>query len=582
MTTPSEPAAPPPSPQEVLRRLAGATGRSALAALGSVATEPTEIEGFRPLGESLEWRLADAYWDRAGMIPFVRNDVPYLVNNTGRLSENAAALAFAALSEIRDSLPAHIVVLELGAGTGLHARYFLDAFADECRKNSSDLYDRLTYVVSDRFERTVLGWQRDGLFVGHEDHVALRICDATSPSELSLPGGASAPALGPPMVVFCNYLLDVLPSRIVRRSATSLEQLSVRTHLAGGVAALHATGIDSLDQARTLAASGGFKDLVRLLPLLSHLDLETAYQPWTPTTAEDVALTAAIPEGDRVIVNGEALACLDKLAAWIDPAGFILVNDYGPVRTEDVAAHVGVQRFGGSVALGLNFPLIESVLASRGLVTAAPEGDEQRRVHTRLIARHIGPRTLDVLRTRFGLATDKHLDAPQEEARAHLAAGRRNEALDAYRRMIERNPGDWQMLGEAAEFVGLQLGDHAAGLEIARAALEHNPWTSAWLWNILGDCLFYRERLADAHEAFTQALRIDPDDPRTNLNLAYTRSANGDQPGALAALAHGLAHDGKGHYRPRLLEKQAQVLALISERAAAEQGRLVRRAERFR
>jgi tetratricopeptide (TPR) repeat protein len=258
------------------------------------------------------------------------------------------------------------------------------------------------------------------------------------------------------------------------------------------------------------------------------------------------------------------------------------VNDYGPVRAEDVATHVGVQRFGGSVALGLNFPLLEGALAGRGLVTAAPEGDDERRVHTRLIARQIGPRTLDVLRKRFALATDRQLDAPQEEARAHLAAGRRNEALDAYRRMIERNPGDWQMLGEAAEYVGLQLGDHAAGLDIVRAALERNPWHSAWLWNILGDCLFYRERLADAHEAFTQAQRIDADDPRTNLNLAYTHSAKGDQPGALAAIAHGLAHDGKGHYRPRLLEKQAQVLALISERAAAEQGRLVRRAERFR
>jgi tetratricopeptide (TPR) repeat protein len=571
-----------PSPQEVLRRLAGPPGRSALDALRHVATEPTEIEGFRPLGESLEWRLADAYWDRAGVIPFVRNDVPYLVNNTGRLSENAAALIFAALNEIHDSLPGQIVVLELGAGTGLHARYFLDAFAAECRKNGSDLYDRLTYVVTDRFERTVIGWQRAGLFAGHEDHVALRICDASSPSEQSLPSGAPATALGAPLIAFCNYLLDVLPSRIVRRSATGIEQLCVRTHLAGGAATLQAAGIGSLDQARDLAASGEFENLARLLPLLSHLDLETAYQPWTPTTAEDVALTAAIPEGDRVIVNAGALACLDKLAACIDPAGFILVNDYGPVRTEDVATHVGVQRFGGSVALGLHFPLIEKVLAGRELATAAPEGDEQRRVHTRLIARHIGPRTLDVLRTRFGLATDKHLDAPQEEARAHLAAGRRNEALDAYRRMIERNPGDWQMLGEAAEYVGLQLGDHAAGLEIARAALERNPWTSAWLWNILGDCLFYRERLTDAHEAFAQALRIDPDDPRTNLNLAYTLSAKGDQPSALAALAHGLAHDGKGHYRPRLLEKQAQVLALISERAAAEQGRLARRSERFR
>jgi tetratricopeptide (TPR) repeat protein len=578
----TQPAAPLPLPQEVLRRLAGASGKSALEALRNVATEPTEIEDFRPLGQCLEWRLADAYWDRAGIIPFVRNDVPYLVNNTGRLSENAAALLFAALNEVRSALPRQVVLLELGAGTGLHARYFLDAFAAECRKEGSDFYDRLTYVVSDRFERTVIGWQRDGLFAGHEGHVALRICDAASPERLSLPGGASSPPLGAPVVVFCNYLLDVLPSTIARRSETGLEQLCVRSHLVGGATALRAAGLGSLDEARALAASGRFEDLVRLLPLLAHLDLETAYRPWTPSTAEEAALAAATPAGERVIINGGALACLDKLAARIAPSGFILVNDYGPVRAEDVATHVGVQRFGGSVALGLNFPLLESALANRGFATAAPEGDEQRRVHTRLIARHLGARTLDVLHKRFALEADRQLDAPQEEARAHLAAGRRNEALDAYRRMIERNPGDWQMLGEAAEYVGLQLGDHKAGLEIVRSALERNPWTSAWLWNILGDCLFYQERLAEAHEAFTQAQRIDADDPRTNLNLAYTLSARGDQPGALAAIAHGLAHDGKGQYRPRLLEKQAQVLALISERAAANQNRLVRRAERFR
>jgi tetratricopeptide (TPR) repeat protein len=137
------------------------------------------------------------------------------------------------------------------------------------------------------------------------------------------------------------------------------------------------------------------------------------------------------------------------------------------------------------------------------------------------------------------------------------------------------------MLGEAAEYIGLQLGDHAAGLQIVRAALERNPWCSAWLWNVLGDCLFYRNRLADAHAAFTQAQRIDPDDPRSNLNLAYTLSAQDDQPGALAAIARGLAGDRHGHFRPRLLEKQGQVLTLLADRAAADKARLARRAQRF-
>jgi tetratricopeptide (TPR) repeat protein len=165
-----------------------------------------------------------------------------------------------------------------------------------------------------------------------------------------------------------------------------------------------------------------------------------------------------------------------------------------------------------------------------------------------------------------------------------VAAGRTNEAVAAYRLLIERNPGDWQMLGEAAEYVGLQLRDYASGIEIARAALERNPWCSPWLWNVLGDCLFCREKIEDAHEAFLQAQRIDPDDARTNLNLAYTLAARGAHAEALDAIARGLAQDGRGRgaYRLRLLEKQGQVLAAMSERAAAEQERLAKRAERFR
>src|SRR5580658_384920 len=404
------------SPKDTLRRLVGMSERSALDALSHVTSEPdSEIEGFRPLSESLEWRLAEAYWARAGVIPFVRNDVPYLVNNTGRLSDNSAALVLAALNELGPALGERVTLLELGAGTGLHARYFLDAFATRCHNEASALYDRLTYVVTDRFEGTVAGWQRDGLFAGHEDHVALRICDASAPRTMSLLGGERAPSLDAPMVVFCNYLLDVLPSTIARRARTGLEQLCVRTHVAGGVATLHAAGIASLEEARALAASGALADLTRLLPILSQLDLETAYRPWTPATRAEQTLVSAMtgPEGERGILNGGALACIDALLERTHESGFVLVNDYGPVKTEDVPAHVGVQRFGGSVALGLNFALIERVLVERGLTVLAPEGDEQRRVHTRLIGRRIGERARGVLRSRFAQETDRELDIPQ-------------------------------------------------------------------------------------------------------------------------------------------------------------------------
>jgi tetratricopeptide (TPR) repeat protein len=569
-------------PQELLRRLAGSAETSALDALQAVAVERTEIEDFRPLGECLEWRLADAYWSQAGLLPFVRNDVPYLVNNTGRLSENAAALVFASFEEMGASLPERLVLFELGAGTGLHARYFLDAFQAQCRREKRDFYDRLVYVVSDGFERTVTRWHQDGMFAEHEGHVLARVCDARAPGDLRLPAGQPAPAPGAPLVVFCNYLLDVLPSMIARRAATGFERLCVRTHLSGGDAALTAAGLRSLDEARALAASGRLEDLVRLLPLLSHLTLETDYRAWAPAPGAEQALAAVMPDAERSIINAEALTCIDRLLDLLDPSGFILVNDYGPVRAEDVSGHVGVQRFGGSVAQGLSFPLLDRVLSARGLAVLAPPGDEQRRVRTRLVARRAGKRVREGFQARFALEGERQLDAPQEQARQHAAAGRRNEALAAYRELVARNPRDWQMLGEAAEYVGLQLRDHVAGLNIVRTALERNPWSSAWLWNILGDCLFYAEKLDEAHEAFTQALRIDPDDPRSNLNLAYTLSARGAYGEALTVIGRGLAHDGRGNYRARLLEKQAQILSAISERASAEQDRLIRRTERFR
>jgi Flp pilus assembly protein TadD len=566
-----------------LRRLVGTEEATPDEALRGVVAESTEIEGFRPLGEALEWRLADVYWEREGLIPFVRNDVPYLVNNTGRLSESAAALVFAACEDATAVLPERLTILELGAGTGLHARYFLDAFVSLCREAGRDFADRLVYVVTDRCERTVSAWQRDGLFAEHASRVQLGLGRASEPGVVVALDGTST-KLEPPFFVFCNYLLDVLPSRIVRRVAEGFEQLCVRTHLVGGAAALRSAGIASVDEARALAASGHSEDLARLLPLLPQLELETTFSSWPPAAGLEATLAAGIEGDGRVILNVGGLQCLERLTGMVHPTGFVLVNDYGPVGTNDGANHITVQRFGGSVALGVNFPLIEAWLRSRSLVVAAPDGDDERRVHTRLVGRSIGKRAAQTLRTRFGLESDRSLDAPLEEARRHVAAGRTTEAVAGYRAAIEQNPRDWQMLGEAGEYVGLQLRDYTAGLTLARSALARNPWCSTWLWNVLGDCLFCKERYDEAHEAFEQASRIDADDPRTNLNLAYTLSLRGEQTAALAALARGLAQDGRGRgaYRARLLEKQSQILGLLSERASAEQERLVRRSGRFR
>ena len=133
-----------------------------------------------------------------------------------------------------------------------------------------------------------------------------------------------------------------------------------------------------------------------------------------------------------------------------------------------------------------------------------------------------------------------------------------------------------------ADFVGLQINDPSAGLELARGAVQRNPGYSSWLWNVLGDCLYGLRRFDDAHEAYLQAGRIDPNDARTNLNLAFTLLENRKHGEALQALARGLAGDTHGIFRERLLAKQAEVLQTLTAETSRESERQQRRAARLR
>jgi tetratricopeptide (TPR) repeat protein len=191
------------------------------------------------------------------------------------------------------------------------------------------------------------------------------------------------------------------------------------------------------------------------------------------------------------------------------------------------------------------------------------------------------PHTRDAFLKRYSNDAQKYFDTPLEEAMHHAAAGRNDQALESYRLALERSPRDWHLIGQAAEFVSLQLKNFEAGMELTCAALAFNPCYSTWLWNILGDCLFCMERFTEAHEAYLQAKAINADDPRTNFNLSYTLCQTGRYQEALLAIAHGLATDAQGLYRERLLNKQQQVLSLVSARDMNERERLQKRAAAF-
>jgi hypothetical protein len=572
-----------PSPTSLAQILArvksGAATPDPIAALGKVRSSNRCLQEFVPLWESLEWELSVHHWNRAGLLPFIEDDVPFLINNSGRLSEHAASLLFAHCEGNPPGGP--IEILELGAGTGLFARYFLDAFEAICEQEHRDYYQRLVYYVSDQSPRTVEQWRERGQFEDHgPDRVRIGCVDALEPSRFRTPGEQPI-GLRNLQGIFCNYILDVLPATVIRKGANGVEELRIRTHLTEDDALLAQYTRQSPKEVAELARSGDGQKRAELSPLISLLEFETSFVPLSETVSYCREALAHAGGNDRIVLNHGALRCLDACRAVLEDGGFVLINDYGPVSDDQLEGHSASQRFGPTSALGLNFLLLERHFSANGIVVEKPCNDADRPIHARLWMPQPRESTIQAFHNRFGPDGYDFFEQPLDEARRHVEGGRKNEALDCYRIALTRSPTDWQVAGEIAEFVGLHLRDYSAGRTLVCAAIDRNPWYSPWLWNVLGDLLFLDGSFADAHQAYLQALRIHPRDARGNLNIAFTYFEFGDYQKALEAVAVSLAADVRGIYRANLLEKQQQILGALSGRFLGEQERLIRRAQRM-
>ncbi len=99
------------------------TGSPAEQVLAHAQAGREVVQEFVPLASSLEWILGQEYLRQRGNKAFLSDaaPVPFLVNNEGTLSKNAADVFFASLrdAEERGVLEDEIVVLELGIGVGL-------------------------------------------------------------------------------------------------------------------------------------------------------------------------------------------------------------------------------------------------------------------------------------------------------------------------------------------------------------------------------------------------------------------------------------------------------------------------------
>jgi tetratricopeptide (TPR) repeat protein len=573
----------------------------------SILTEAQQqrfiIEDFRPLAESLEWDLGQRYLRERGSKAFLSDTspVPFVINNDGVLSRQAAELLFASLveSEKAGPLEPRIFVLELGIGVGLFARFFLDAFKELCARKAKDFYRRLTYVAGDRSERMLADACRHGVFANHAGHYLIRVVDAMDPRSYLI-GDPSIPGEQPLRAVFLNYLLDCLPAADLKIRDAEVSQLCVRTCLARNLYLAEYTRLSPQDLARQ-ARSASAADQRSLLELYGLFASEYDYRPvsgqWPvvsgqstrdggpigepvaefariqtePTGALDPGqasvMNAAGPAGqvsqeipyldfavqfardrtNHLLHNYGAIRSLEWLLTLLQPGGFILASDYGQteITREEGFEH---QRFSHATFVGINFPLLKAYFADGGRCQWAEPKEDNGRIHSRLLGAKLGAETTTLFTERFSKAANDWLQEPVTLARANLQHGRIEAALAAYHRALERQPYNWILMNEVAMFLTFTLHSPAAGIKMAKAAIDLNPNCSAELWNTLGDAWYEVGKVAEAKGAYQRALRINPSDIRGRYNLAWVLNFERRYRQALAIIAEALAMDETGEY----------------------------------
>jgi tetratricopeptide (TPR) repeat protein len=534
------------------------------------------IQEFVPLAESLEWELGQQYLRERGSKAFISDasPVPFVINNDGTLSRNAAEVFFASLLEAEKAgmLEPEIFVLELGIGVGLFARFFLDHFKELCLKHRQDFYDRLCYVAADKSERMLLDVLRHGVLSNHVGHYCVRSVDAMRPHE-TLPYDVRFRHIqGKPFrAVFLNYLLDCLPAAVLQIDGDQTKQLCVRTCVARNVKLADYTDMTA-KQLQERAKSNDPRAKQELLEVYGLFASEYDYRPMEVKKIPygEFAYEFGRKRTKRLLISYGAMQCLTHLLDMIDDQGFILMNEYGhsQMTRDDDFEH---QRFSYATAVGLNFPLLKAFFADSGKCQwLEPTGDADRGIHTRLMSKKPGTDTTVRFQQMFSKSAFEALEEPINKARGCIKYGRFELAADFYQQALTLQPRNWVLVNEISTFLTFQMRDPKAGIDMAKVALALNPTCSAELWCTLGDGLYEFGRTAEAKSAYCHAMEVNSSDVRSRYNLAWVHAREKDYPAALQKIAEALALDKTGQHRERLLQKQAEVLQQLALRNQQE------------
>jgi tetratricopeptide (TPR) repeat protein len=538
---------------------------------------PVLLQDWTPLGQCLDLRVSRTWWARHAPDLFTDHRVPTLAHDSGALSQRSARVLFAWCQEQQaaGTLPAEIVVVELGMGTGLHLRYLLDAFRDLCLGGHVDWYGRLIALGTDVSAATVRKALDRSLFVGHEGHVRLGYMDVQQPGLfLEFGSGRELDLRGQIHVLVANYVLDLLPVDVFRRSRREdgtfqWEAVLVRTWLqhpellasysdltAADIVAL--TGSTEAQADEQLAAVFSLMQLeLRAWPvdLSDHPDLDALVRE---AEAQEAALGQGHPllaQGTVVNHSAGALRAALLVAQALSPHGYATLRDVGYTTPELAGEARTYQRYGPTGAAGVNLVQMDRFFASgrgpEGTRLHAPHHDGVRHQGARLLSRPGLPATLAEFEVAF--------DGEDLQRAGRLADEARDEpdatlAMEKFRQAVVLEPTNWHLLAEAARKALDGAGRADVALALAHRGLEINTEYSPELWNVYGDALHAQGELAAAAHAYTQGLIVGPRHPRLHYCAAWVDAERGRFDSAFRHLGEALACDPEGVLRGEVLQ----------------------------
>lgn len=568
-----------------------------LAPIADAQVADVMLDDYRPLIESLDWRVAQAYWHLRGTQAFTTHEIPNLINNNGMRAHKAADVFFEHLLEIeeRGDLELKIEVAEIAIGLGLHARFFLDRLRDRCKAEDKDYYDRITFYATDISRKTLEDIQYQETLSPHGSRVRFGHIDAKKPGTfIDYDDGTETDLTGRIRLYINNYVLSLLPFNLLWRSKDWWGELRIRTNITD-VGRLGDVTHHNVDGLRVLAARGDDDALAELSKLYSFFRLARAFftidlvdlpfgreiRRFADEVLQPFVNDKVEPGADvRLVSPRGAVWALEAMLKAMRPDGFLMFHDFGAADLTSVVTTTAHSRFGGSAAMSLNFPFIDhymrSIRAEPANITAPP-GDEASQLHARLVSLDPLPNTHKHFEETFDKARFDAFDEVVADARKALEAKDLEAARRAYKKAHEMHPEHWSILLEWSRLEIRIANDVRRCAELCEKALALNPTGDASLWCEYGDAVYYLGAFTASHQAYERAVSINPESPRAHFNLAWTHVERGNISEALVHCGHALAVDLDGVFQKRTLQLQTQILERKNAKREAEVQRLKNR-----